>query len=96
MSWSELVVRLEKLKKENRALINSLRQSAKSLIGDESSIQAVEECAVFLFLQFVEIQEVTLRDVNALKKQFGKGDLSLAKKIQKVIVASSHKPLGNI
>ena len=56
----------------------------------------MEECAVFLFLQFVEIQEVTLRDVNALKKQFGKGDLSLAKKIQKVIVASSHKPLGNI
>jgi hypothetical protein len=51
----------------------------------------VEECAVFLFLQFVDIQEVSLRDVNALKKQFGKGDLSLAKKIQKVVVANSHK-----
>jgi hypothetical protein len=37
-------------------------------MGDESSIQAVEECAVFLFLQFVDVQEVSLRDVNVLKK----------------------------
>ena len=51
----------------------------------------MEECAVFLFLQFVDVQEVSLRDVNVLKKQFGKSDLSLAKKIQKVIDTNSHK-----
>ena len=89
ITWSFLARQLEKKNKpgEVKVLLNSLRLVAKKLVGDESSGQIVEECALQLFLFFIgkDLSVISPKDVNELKKNYGAVDSSLAKEISKVI-----------
>ena len=82
-----MVKQLEKYSKnssEVRTLLNPLSQIAKKVVGDESSGQLLEECAIWLLLFFLDKENVGPKDVTHLKANFGNADLALAKNILKV------------
>ena len=75
-----LVGELEKSGKNTadiRALLNPLRQVADKVVGDESGAQLVEDCAICLLLHFLEMEDVTSKNLTSLG--FGTIDLSLGR-----------------
>ena len=88
ITWRFLVKELEKTGKpsEVKAFLNPLRQVAKKIVGDESTEMLVEDCAIQLFLFFLDKDEISMKDVGKLKKISGKIDLSFAKEILKVVM----------
>ena len=83
VTWSSLAKYFEK---KDKVLLNSLRQLAKKIVGDESSGKLVDECAIELFLFFLDKDGIliSMKEVKELQKNYGAVDLSLAKEISKV------------
>ena len=63
-----------------------MKQLSKKIVGDESSAKLIEECALELFLFFLEKDStlISAKDVNEMKRNYGAIDLPLAKEIAKV------------
>ena len=83
-----MVKELEKFLKsptDARTILNPLFQLAKKLVGDETSGQVIEECAIWLLIFFLDKHDVSHKDVAQLKASLPSIDMSTSKEILKVI-----------